>query len=293
MKILRTIDSGFRDFLLQLSSSLSQSKVTQSYLTSIKSCLRDNFGLSRFFPTGSFCNKTSIVRYSDVDYFACIYTGELSQNSGIALNEICNTLTTEFSKISFIVDCPAIKIIFDQDVREFMEIVPAQYIQTTDNGYFIYTIPDCLNGWIKASPEIYNAYIREVDQRLEGKVKPLIRFIKAWKYYRQVPISSFYLELGVTKYAENKKIIIYDLDIYQFFLYLKNLELSPLYDNIGISGYTIPCSNEVQQINALSKLSKAVLLTKQAIEAKEKGNIREAFDWWNILYDGRFPSYYR
>ena len=293
VKRLRTIDNAFRDFLLELSSSFSEFKVTQSHLASIESCLRDNFGLSRFFRTGSFCNKTSISGYSDVDYFACIYPEKLSKSSGIALNQLCNALARKFSTISVYVDCPAIKIIFGRDGRESMEIVPAQYLQTTENGYFIYAIPDCLNGWRKASPEIYDAYVREVDQSLDGKVKPLIRFIKAWKYYHHVPISSFYLELGVTRYAESKRTIIYDVDIQQFFLYLNKLELCSIHDPMGISGYTIPCSTKVQLINALSKLSKAVSLTEQALEAKEKGNIREAFDWWNLLYNGRFPSYYR
>ena len=46
----------------------------------------------------------------------------------------------------------------------------------------------------QASPDAHNAYVASIDTKFGGKVKPLIRFIKAWKYFRDVPISSFYLE---------------------------------------------------------------------------------------------------
>jgi len=293
VKMSRTIDSGFSDFLIQISSSFSELKVTQSYLVSIEIFLRDNFGLSHFFPIGSFYNQTSIRGYSDIDYFACINPDKLSQNSGIALNQICNVLTREFSNFTISIDCPALKIIFSQDIKEAIEIVPAKSTKTVENGYHIYAIPDCLNGWRKANPEIYHTYVQEVNQKLDNKLKPLIRFVKAWKYYRQVPISSFYLELGVTKYAENKRTIIYDLDMHQFFLYLKNIELAAIYDSISVAGYANPCSTQVKLIRSLSQLFKAVALTEQALKAKEKGNIGEAFYWWNLLYNGYFSIYYR
>lgn len=45
---------------------------------------------------------------------------------------------------------------------------------------------------MKASPDVDINYVRSIDQRLSGKVKPLIRFIKAWKYARHssaVPVA--------------------------------------------------------------------------------------------------------
>ena len=51
------------------------------------------------------------------------------------------------------------------------------------------------------------------NNRLRKKLKPLIRFVKTWKYYCNVPISSFYLELRVTKWMESEDTIVYDIDL--------------------------------------------------------------------------------
>jgi len=63
-----------------------------------------------------------------------------------------------------------------------------------DNGYKVYDIADGAGGWMKTSPDAHNAYVRDIDDPLGGKVKPLIRFLKAGKCFKDVPISSFYLD---------------------------------------------------------------------------------------------------
>ena len=65
------------------------------------------------------------------------------------------------------------------------------------------------------------------DKRLAGKLKPLIRLVKAWKFYNKVPIT-FYLELRVTKYAEGRTAIVYDLDIRNILKLLHDNELDRL-----------------------------------------------------------------
>ena len=83
--------------------------------------------------------------------------------------------------------CPAVVVPFGTDAKESTEVTPADYIKVNEDGYKMYEIPDCSNGWMRSSPDAHNAYVRGVDEDLSKKVKPLIRFIKAWKYYRNVP----------------------------------------------------------------------------------------------------------
>ena len=81
---------------------------------------------------------------------------------------------------------------------ETTEIVPADFYKLVD-GNNIYEIPDGSGGWMKAGPKAHNQYVADVNKKLKYKVKPLIRFLKAWKYYCNVPISSFYLEIRGSK----------------------------------------------------------------------------------------------
>jgi len=80
----------------------------------------------------------------------------------------------------------------------------------------------------------HNAYVANQDKRLNGKLKPLIRLIKAWKFYKNVPITSFYLELRITKYAEGRTSIVYDTDIRNILKLLHDNQLARLQDPDGI-----------------------------------------------------------
>lgn len=169
--------------------------------------------------------------------------------------------------------------------------MPADAVSTTTDGTLIYEIPDCAASWMRSSPEAHNAYVREVNEKLNGKVKPLVRFVKAWKYYRSVPISSFYLELQVTKYAAEEASIIYSIDLDRLFSFLRTSKLAPIEDPLGISGAISACSSDSQLEDAESKLLTAHVHAELAREAERKGDIPSAFYYWNRLYNGRFPSY--
>ena len=287
----RTVNQGFTDFLSTLTPSSGESTAAQNHRASIKACLESNFSMTRFFRTGSFGNGTSISGHSDVDYFAEIPASNLKANSTLALREVRDALDNRFPNTGVRVSCPAVVVPFGTDDKESTEVTPADYIEINEDGYTIYKIPDCSDGWMRSSPDAHNAYVREVNGDLGYKVKPLIRFIKAWKYYRNVPISSFYLELRVTKYAEDESSIDYAEDVKGVFSYLDNIDLVRMRDPMGVSGYISPCPTDAKLEDAKSKLSTALTRAQYACDAEDKGKIEEAFGWWDRLYNYKFPSY--
>jgi len=60
----------------------------------------------------------------------------------------------------------------------------------------------------------------------------------------------------------------------------------------GVSRYISACASEAKKTDALSKLSTAKTRAEKAREAESAGKTSEAFDWWNKLFSGNFPSYY-
>lgn len=289
----RTIDEGFKDFLAKLTPDPNETESAKSHRASIEVCLKNNLELTRFFRTGSFGNGTSISGYSDVDYFASIPRRHLTQNSTSILNRLRQILQDRFPSTGAHVDCPAVKLPFAGGEWEKTEVVPADYIKKTESGHLIYEIPDCSGAWMRSSPDAHNAYVRRINEKLGYKVKPLIRFIKAWKYYQNVPVSSFYLELRVAKYSDGESAIIYDLDIKRVFKHLLDIGLARLQDPMGISGYIYGCDTQSQVDETLSKLETALSRANKALEEKDKGNSQDSFYWWNLLFNGNFPSYYR
>jgi Second Messenger Oligonucleotide or Dinucleotide Synthetase domain len=288
----RTVDEGFRDFLRALTPAGTESESAKKHRASIEARLTTDFGLLRFFRTGSFGNGTSISGYSDVDYFASIPTANLSQNSDYTLTRVRDSLDQRFPYTGVRVNCPAVRVPFGTYQSETTEVVPADLISKTDAGHHIYGIPNCAGGWMRTSPETHNAYVREIDQRLNGKVKPLIRFIKAGKYFKQVQISSFYLELRAARYAEGETSIVYSIDVKRVLDLLYKKNLADMQDPMGISGYVQACSTDAKLEDARSKLLTALVRAEKACEAEGKDSTKEAFYWWDLLYGFRFPSYY-
>ena len=287
----RTIEEGFRDFLPKLTPSSFETQAAACHRLSVETCLKANFGMNGFFRTGSFGNGTSIYGHSDTDYFAIIPTNNLKQNSARTLMEFRRVLALRFPNTGVRVNSPAVKVPFGRAAAESLEIVPSNFVDITDEGHRICQIPNGSGLWMYSAPELHNDYVRRIDQKLGEKVKPLIRFIKAWKFYQQVPISSFYLEIFIAKYAEDEKVIVYDIDVKNVFAILHASSLSAIEDPLGISALVTPCSTPIKHSIAKLKLYSAWRRAEKAVEAHQKGNLRGAFYWWRLLYGANFPTY--
>ncbi len=176
--MVRTVNAGFDEFLKALVATKIETEAARSGRKSIETCLESNFGLLNFFRPRSFGNGTSISGRSDVDYFAVIPVAKLKQNSATTLTQMRNVLDTRFPQTGIHVSTPEVVVPFGDVRSETTEVIPADYA-TTSSGYRIYDIPDTAGGWIKSAPKGYDDYIAEVDKKLSGKVRSLIRFVKA------------------------------------------------------------------------------------------------------------------
>jgi hypothetical protein len=287
----RTVDEGFRDFLTKLTASEWETSSAKSHRDSIETRLEQDFGLYRLFRIGSFGNGTSISGYSDVDYLASLREKFYGSSSNYSVSKVRNSLGARFPNTGVRVNCPAVVVPFGTRRSETHEIVPGTYIEKSGE-FHVYKISDCADGWMKVSPEAHIYYVNEVHKKLSNKVKPLIRFIKAWKCLRDVPISSFYLEMRVAKYATTESSIIYDMDVHRVLKMLWDNQLAAIQDPMGVSGYITACKTAISREDALSKLSTALTRATNAREARDKGDISGAFDWWRLVYDYEFPTYY-
>lgn len=287
----RTVSQGFEDFHRRLVPSATESEAAKNHRASIEACLKSNFGLLRFFRSGSFGNGTNIRNYSDVDYFASLPAESVNTVSTKTLNEVASVLRKRFPATYGIrVDAPAVIVPFGFDASETTEVIPARLVYS--GGPFVYHIADGSGGWRRSSPEAQNDYIRSVSEKVGGKAKPLVRFLKAWKYYQSVPVSSFYLELVTAKHAAGASPIVYAWDVRDVLQKLSDSGLATVDDPAGQSGKVRACRTESLRTEALSKVRTALNRTVLARKDEENDDIGGAFAWWNMLYDGKFPSYY-
>ena len=286
-----SVNAGFNEFLTKLTPNVSESEAAKSHRQSIESVLKRIFGIINFFRSGSFGNGTSISGHSDVDYFAHIPVKKVKSNSGTMLSDVRDVLNNRFPRTGVRVNTPAVLVPFGTDVSENTEVVPAKMVSLDEDLGFIYGIADGSGNWINSCPKAHNQYVSSVNDKLDKKLKPLIRFIKAWKYYLNVPISSFYLELFVTNYMDGDSLIWYSIDIKRIIGKLYDDNLPDVRDPTGISDYISPCSSSAKKDETKTKLLTAYTRAKFAREAEEDDKNKDAFYWWDKFYGGNFTSY--
>lgn len=289
----RTLEQGFDTFLGWLEPSATEHDKAASHKGSVKSCMVNNFECFSFFETGSFGHGTGVRHYSDTDYFAACPSEKFYDDSTYTLRKVKEALQETFWQTENIeVKTPAVRIPFGKWASENLELTPCTFngIVTTPVGQKAsYDIPDYDGGWMQSSPAAHNAWVDQIDKKLDYKLKPLIKFIKAWKFYQNVPISSFYLELRTAKYAAEESTIVYDIDIKRVIAILNDYQLARIQDPMGISGYVSPCKTQARKEDALSKLSTALSRAEKAV-AKRESNVDDAFYWWNLFFAEQFPS---
>jgi len=288
----RTIIEWFDDFHQNIKLVKAESATISSHRKSIESCLKSNMWLTRFFKTWSIWNGTNVAWYSDTDYFAWIPLENLNTNFYNSLVKVKGFLQKRFPNTNIHIDSPAVVLDFWTAVSETTEIVPVYFIKEED-GYNIYGMPDRNTWWMRSSPKAANSYVTNINSDLSYRVKPLIRFVKALKFYRSIPISSYYLEMKIAKYAESETSIHYLLDIKRILKMLIDCELSSMINPTGIWGYIHPCTSDTKKKDALSKLNTAHTRISNAYDSKESWDIKDAFDWLDLAYNGKFPSYYK
>lgn len=289
----KTIDEGFNMFIKKLAPSTIEHDKAKSHKDSVKGCLEKNFECFSFFETGSFGNGTGVRHYSDTDYFAACPVKKINDNSSTTLRNVKDALKETFWNTDGIaVSSPSVQIPFGVFASETLEVTPCTFnglVPTPVGNKASYSIPNLDGGWMQSSPHAHNAYVQREDDRLKNKLKPLIQLIKAWKFYNNVPISSFYLELRVTKYAEGESAIIYPTDIRFIMKMLYDNDLASIIDPMGISGYVRACSTEAKRNEALSKLSTGYSRAEKAYGYEDK-DTDKSFYWWDLFFNNEFPK---
>jgi len=176
-----TIDTAFEAFAAVLTPSSSETTAAASHRESVYNKLNAAFGVSSFFRTGSTGNSTGVRFHSDVDYFASIPVLNQRSDSAYMLQKVKDALQERFPFTDIHISTPAVVCNFGSDSAERIEVVPAYYVNQS-NSSNVYKIPVVGGGWTESSPTIHNAYVSSINDNLNKKVKPLVRFIKAIKY---------------------------------------------------------------------------------------------------------------
>jgi hypothetical protein len=266
-------------------------KAKASHRASVEACLREasSFNIQRFRETGSFTHGTGIRGNCDVDLLVSI-SGSRPESSDTALGWVKNALSTTFWSTTVVIRRPTVVVLFSGGT-ETWEVLPA-FRTSAAAEIPVYDIPGASSGWMSAAPTAHLDYVTTVNQKasLNGGAKKLARLVKAWKYYNGVPVSSFYLEMRAAEYMNVQTYFDPATDLCRFLEWLNKIKLAQMNDPTGKASRFSPCSSNAKYATALSNLNTAATRARKGLHAQEAGSQSNAFEWWNLLFNGRFPS---
>lgn len=257
---------------------------------SVESALRSGLQVAQVRETGSFSHGTGVRGRSDVDVLVSLTSAQPGSSDTI-LTQVRAALKSRFPYTEVKVRRPAVVVEFASKTEQW-EVIPAYYKRTSGSGYSVYDIPGSASGWIETGPKAHLDYVTEINDRqvTYRGAKRLARMLKAWKYYRSVPVSSFYLEMRAAEHVATQSSFIPIWDMSQVLTKPNNHGLASMNDPKGVAGRINPCSSAVTKLDAQSKLDTAATRAANALQAHQNGNEDLAFYYTDQLYAANFPS---
>jgi hypothetical protein len=259
----------------------TQFDAAKSHRNSIESRLDYMVGVYRMFEIGSLRQGTGVWQFSDADYLVSL-KGDRPSSSTTMLERVRDALIGRFPNTIISVRSPAVVCRFsDCEV----EIVPGHVSDTVSgHGYWIADAA-LTGGWMKTYPEAHNDYVNSVNRRFDGGVKTLARHLKIWKYKRNVPVSSCYLEMRAAKYMDGQQTYIPIWDLYLSLSNIQSSGFSAMNDPTGRGSRFSAYSSDTTKADALSKLSAAVSRSSKALDYYKADDHVRAIEQLKLLFN--------
>lgn len=247
----------------------------KSHRASIETRLSAFLGTYEMFEIGSLRHGTGVWQHSDADYMVSL-KGVRPGSPLTMLNRVKETLQGRFVGTPIVISQPAVVCYFSDGI---VEIVPAY---PSDSGYWI---ADPSGGWMKSHPKSHNKYVNDVNSKHNGAAKTLARQLKIWKYLRDVPISSCYLEMRAARHLEGESAYLPFWDLYLALNKMYGASLASMNDPTGLGSRFGACSSETKRADALSKLRSAVNRADKAREFEADGKHALAIEQLKLLFN--------
>ncbi len=242
--------------------------------------------VTSMFESGSWTHGTAISAKSDVDYMA-VATGLRPAWPSSALAAAKSAVTGCDWKITDVrVSSPVIAVTYYSQPN--FEIAPAWYKERI-NAFDVYWIAGRGDEWVYSAPGAHLAYVNRQNDRLDKKVKPLVRLLKAWKYHVGAPVSSFYLEMRAAEYAAGETVILYDIDLRRVMNAIVAAGARDMTDPEHIVGRIPACASDEKRRCTVGQLRAAAGDLLAADTAKEAGDRSGYWQAMHRVFGSSYP----
>lgn len=288
-----TISESFQLMLGALDPTEAELSSVVQHLGTVKTRLESTFELKKFLKVGSFSRGTFISGHSDVDVFAVVSRDEVRRGSSyVSSNTVLDNFKQElegrFWNSIVYRDVQAVEVEFaDSQV----DVVPAFFGGVTEQNWPLYHMPDGAGGWMRTSPGLHNAYIKQENEASIGKIRGTARLMKYWRECRspRIPLSSFYIEMVLASEGICRGVKSYAQCMTEVLQLIAQRECRGMLDPLHISGSIEAVKTLNQRDASLTSIRYSRDHAKSALSAEKSQDIEEAKRQWDIVFNGLFP----
>jgi tRNA nucleotidyltransferase (CCA-adding enzyme) len=290
-----TVLQAFKEFMVNYEPTPWQKEQISKHQNYIRDVLSNKVEIKDDFLTGSYVKETQIKPPTDVDLFIVLdlsYYYENEKNPSKLLNWFHRLLKETYSNSYLKTNGQAVTIMFSDGFK--MDVVPA--FQVNKESYLIPNVN--VGKFIKTNPKAYNSLLSEVNQKLNGKLKPIIKMTKCWNANLRNNLNSLHIEILVINSFYDSLIGI--LNYFQNYQEGLKILFEKLHKLILNSSYEPITGDKVDEyLNNKDKVRifMSVLINLQydsivkAIEDEKNGLEEKAIKTWGEIFGDYFPSY--
>lgn len=273
---MTTAAGWLNDLNSHYTPTTTQFSGARGHRASIEARLNSELGVSEMFEIGSLRHGTGVYNYSDADYLVSL-KGFKPESPWTMLNKVKASLEDRFPYTTIGTRRPAVVCTFSDGI---VEVVPGY--ASTGTGYWI---ADPTGGWMLTHPKDHNTWVNGVNNKHDGAAKKLARQLKVWKYRRNVPVSSCYLEMRAAKHMDGETSYNSTWDLHAVLKKMHENSLAAMNDPTSLGSRFTAYSSDANKADALSKLSRAVSRAAKARDYATSGDHINAIAQLKLLFD--------
>ena len=284
------VSKSFADLLERLVPDGPPPRAAEAQRRALDKALRSDLGAIQWVPAGSVRTRTNVKGHSPIDLLVVLRGEPVQSSSTAALRWFAGRVADALSSVETAVDSSAVVAPFGPGKANRHRFIPAPLLELGEHGSEVYGIPDGEGGWMRTSPALHDRYLDDRDRRAEATVRPLVRFVKAWKHLNDVPVSSYYLELVTAAHVARHRNLSYTQALAEIVQDLRQRRLAPVNDPACVSGSVDPFKHMFHRVRVLDAVGQGLEHIAAARAAARTNDVDEAIDRWNRFFNGAFPG---
>ena len=287
-----TVAGAFTTLLSDLELTARQKQIAEGRVDHLDTWFRNNAACARYpLKIGSYDRGTVIRWRRDIDVLVALahdpYWARYGDDSAAMLRWLRDRLNAAYGDTAVSTRQIAIRMALGDDLQ--VDLVPG-FVRKGEG----FLIPNGKGRWMSTNPPYHAVLMTASNVRLDVRLKPLVKLLKAWNESNTRHLRSFHLEMMVEEMWEHETAVpdypsALATSLRKLTTWVEHPMLDPWLDAGAVRLDTYLSDEERARVSRMFAADRK--RADEALALDRAGRVREAFEKWRDVFPGRFPAY--